>query len=381
LSLQVFKWDVPQSENYERFRIQVSSDAKFTEPFVDETVTSTRYRLTESLEPGLKYYWRVGGLPLLADSYFGDQPPSDWLVATSFFVSDEPVRSFPYRIRLLSYEELPYTEYSQIQPTPEFTDTDGIIMFSYEGELYYHPVQLIQYALERLDRFVQGEDEAGLVDAQRHFDKLLSLSVLNDDALFFPYPFTFYLHGLPGYPMNAPWYSGMAQGLALSLASRLAWATGDAQYVHIAEQVLNSVVPFDREFPSELSVTHIDELGHYWILEYPNPSNPNYALNGFLFAIFGLYDFVLLAESSQTRGVSEENSVIARRLLLQALATAEFYSDDYRVPGELSLYCREHKYQSSIYHRIHIRQFLQFFRVTEENLFLDFAIELIEDAR
>lgn len=86
--------------------------------------------------------------------------------------------------------------------------------------------------------------------------------------------------------MLGPWYSGMAQGIALSPYARLAQLTEDDTFRDRADQVWQTLT-ISRE-RSDPWVTVVDDDGHYWIEERPQPE-PTHALNGKIFGIYGLY--------------------------------------------------------------------------------------------
>ena len=86
--------------------------------------------------------------------------------------------------------------------------------------------------------------------------------------------------------LKAPWYSGLAQGNGLSLLVRAAQATGDSAFAdERASRV--SVVPASV---SDGGVLVEDDRGHVWIEEYlVDP--PSHILNGFIWALWGVYDY------------------------------------------------------------------------------------------
>jgi len=64
--------------------------------------------------------------------------------------------------------------------------------------------------------------------------------------------------------------------------------------MQLAEKVINS---FNLEYTSG-GVMHQDENGDYWYLEYPaNP--PAFVLNGFIFGLFGIYDYYRMTNSEK----------------------------------------------------------------------------------
>jgi heparosan-N-sulfate-glucuronate 5-epimerase len=84
--------------------------------------------------------------------------------------------------------------------------------------------------------------------------------------------------------VNAPWVSAMAQGMAMSLLTRAHRLTGDPIYLAAAERAL---APFARD--TRRGGVVADFRGRPWYEEYPSV-RPTHVLNGFMFALLGLYD-------------------------------------------------------------------------------------------
>jgi hypothetical protein len=87
-----------------------------------------------------------------------------------------------------------------------------------------------------------------------------------------------------GTRVNAPWVSAMAQGMAMSLLTRAYQLTGDLIYLRVAELAL---APFARDTRRGGVVASFG--GRPWYEEYPSV-RPTHVLNGFMFALIGLYD-------------------------------------------------------------------------------------------
>ncbi|GGS38156.1 D-glucuronyl C5-epimerase family protein [Actinokineospora fastidiosa] len=255
-----------------------------------------------------------------------------------------------YTPRPLDWESLPYNSstlngYDQDVPR----DASGVRMYLLDGVLYDHPVAQAQDALMALsDYHLSGEARylnRAVLDAQRLIDR----RVLSDGAWYYPYPFDFLLHGDSREVMRAPWFSGMAQGQALSLFTRLHQVTGEQRWLAAAHATFASF----RNAPVEglPSVVDVDAAGYLWLEEYPRwpMSTSDRALNGHVFAVFGLYDYQRLT-GDQT----------ALDLWNGALAHTRWYLDHgFRSPQYISHYCLAHPWVlSAKYHEIHWNQML-----------------------
>src|SRR5579875_883912 len=109
-------------------------------------------------------------------------------------------------------------------------DKTGVRMVDVNGVLYDAPVIQAQDGAGALLNYAtdQNPDDLSLAekDAQRLIDKRVTNPATND-AWWFPYPFPYALYGDPHDTVTPPWYSGMAQGEAVYLFTRLYEITHD----------------------------------------------------------------------------------------------------------------------------------------------------------
>jgi hypothetical protein len=233
-----------------------------------------------------------------------------------------------------------------------------------ERKLYFLCRGLNYY--DFLYQFTVLDDSAYLNKAEKFTDKLLEISHCNNDAIYFPYNFNWSLHQNKYDILNRPWYSGIAQGQALSVFVRLYRITNDKKYLDVAEKVFKSFL-YTKNLNYDPWIALIDEQGFYWIEEYPCES-PTHVLNGFLHGIFGLYDYYLITNSAE-----------CKKILLVALTTIFCFIEEYREKNDLSYYCLKHKAQYENYHLIHIDQLKLLYKITGEKRFEQFSIYFYND--
>lgn len=125
----------------------------------------------------------------------------------------------------VAQEWLPYARLGVSPLGMGVRDATGVPMFKKAGKVYDHPVRQAQDGLAALESYRISKDPRYLTQAQLDAQRLLDRKVQRDSGFFFPYPFDFALHGKVANTIRAPWYSGMAQGQALSLFTRLASVT------------------------------------------------------------------------------------------------------------------------------------------------------------
>lgn len=251
-------------------------------------------------------------------------------------------------------------------------DKNGVVMFKNRTDqtLHYHPTVLAQWALKYLTSYRQTKDPRDLELAEKQAAKLIEIAEIDaDGVMWFAFDFDFPLHGRKDAKdqMIAPWYSGMTQGQALSTFSRLYEVTGKAEYLDAARRVAAS---FDLE-PAGVGepwTVRVDEDGYYWVSEYPSPGGDTQALNGFIFGLFGLYDYWAVTGDAR-----------ASELLRAGVLTVKDHYALYRQPGGLSLYCLAHRVTAERYHRVHVQQFAQLSRITGDAALQTMSDELASD--
>jgi hypothetical protein len=246
-----------------------------------------------------------------------------------------------YAIRSIPRSELPYV--GTDRPTkapPAVHDADGLPMKIVGSRRTYGPAGLAQYGLRYEDAYRRTGDPDYYRIARKVHDKLMSLGVRSGDAVFIPYRFDFAMHRIPSEVMKAPWYSAMAQGLALSLAVRLERDRHDPTLVRDADALFRSFLYHYRG--ARPWVVYIDGDRYLWLEEYPERTNPSdHTANGFNFALFGLYDYY-----------QQTHSPKALEVLRGALTTMRHFAGRYRIPGSFSRYCLRHGKPQPKYHVI-----------------------------
>ena len=242
-------------------------------------------------------------------------------------------------------------------------DSQGVRMIRIGTRLFNHPVGQASYGLTNVASFDLTADHRYLDRAIAQADRLVATKIVSRDGWYFPYPFDFALHGLPQETMRAPWYSGMAQGMALSLFVELYRRTNDSDWLTAAAGTVASF----RNGPSTGLpwVTHIDGQGYLWLEEYPREpaSASDFTLNGHLFATFGLYDYATLSGDPWTTQLFDGAATTARHY------GSAFAPDGFRIPSWLSAYCLRHGVLDIKYHGIVMNQLIAAHSLTADAVF------------
>ncbi|NQT24377.1 hypothetical protein HQ585_03380 [candidate division KSB1 bacterium] len=168
---------------------------------------------------------------------------------------------------------------------------------------------------------------------------------------------------LPQYRNPGPWQSAFSQSRSISILLRGFQLTGDQKYADMAEAAL---VPFTRQV-SEGGVTSLTPWGPFYE-EYP-AKVPTLVLNGLIFSLCGVKDFVRVFPKHKQAGEIFENGVKTLKNILPEfdmgywsrynLCMAGWYPDP--DPATIG------------YQRLHGTQLEMMFKLTEDPVFADYA--------
>lgn len=179
-------------------------------------------------------------------------------------------------------------------------DNKGAILFDYFFDIgrQYNPLAIAQYGLGNWNRYLATKDTRYLEEAKKQAEWLVANLEPNGKGL------KVWKHKFPWhykYSLAAGWYSGHAQGTGISLLARLYKETGDERYLRAAKDAFPSLA---ADIPDG-GVVHRDDDGGVWLEEYLTPT-PTHILNGYLWALWGVWDYWLLTKDETAHALWEE---------------------------------------------------------------------------
>ncbi|MGH9643404.1 MAG: D-glucuronyl C5-epimerase family protein [Terriglobales bacterium] len=238
-------------------------------------------------------------------------------------------------------------------------DAVGIPMLDYRGAIgpQYNPIAIAQWGLGNYNRFYETRDAARLQKALKAAEWLVSHLEQNPHGLLvWNHHFDWEYRNT----LKAPWYSGLAQGQGVSMLLRAHAQTGDIKFQRAAEQAFVSLT----KPTAEGGVLFEDDEKNLWIEEYlVRP--PTHILNGFMWALWGVFDFSRACADARARQIFDRGITTLVRNL------SRFDT------GYWSLYeqsgTRLKMLSSPFYHRLHIVQLRVMANLTGERPFAEFA--------
>ena len=251
---------------------------------------------------------------------------------------------------------MPFTEKADYRGA---YDPAGIPQLDYHGHigLQYNPIAIAQYGLGNYNLWKRTNDQ----DRRRKFfliaDWLVSHLEPNAQGLL---AWNHHFNWEYRDTLKAPWYSALAQGQGISVLVRAHRESSDVRYLEAAR---SAFAAFEQPIDNG-GVAFTDESGDLWFEEYiVRP--PTHILNGFIWALWGVYDYFLSTHDSSAQDLFSRGI----RTLLHNLGRYDL--------GFWSLYeqtgTRLPMVASRFYHRLHIVQLRVTHRLTGEALFAEVA--------
>ena len=238
-------------------------------------------------------------------------------------------------------------------------DSRGIPMLDYQGSigLQYNPISISQWGLGNYNLWFETK-------SKEHFEKfMLSANWLVDNLEKNKFGFKVWMHYFDFEyrdTLKSPWYSGLAQGQGISLLVRAFKETNKTIYKNAAYDALEV---FKVSVDSG-GVNYCDSDGNNWIEEYI-VSPPTHILNGFMWGLWGVYDFSVFFDDENIRTRFNDYTNTLKKNI-----------DSYDT-GYWSLY--EHSgtrlpmIASLFYHKLHIVQLQVMFKLTSKSIFIEKA--------
>lgn len=238
-------------------------------------------------------------------------------------------------------------------------DSDGIPLLDYHGRIgkQYNSVAISQYGLGNYNLFKKSDDSRYYEKFKRMADWLVNNLEENKHGVYvWNHKFDWeYFRTL-----KTPWYSALSQGQGLSLLIRAYVETEKERYLETAQKAFEALIKEVKEG----GVLFIDKNGNPWLEEYlVDP--PTHILNGFIWALLGIYDYHLLTRIGKVK-----------KLFDDCTKTISHYLPKYDI-GFWSLYeltpQRIRSIASPFYHQLHIVQLGIMYRLTGKEIFKDYA--------
>jgi hypothetical protein len=213
-------------------------------------------------------------------------PNAGWSTIAAQAVADYTAKNDAYKYNLQDYATS--GDYLRFGITDTWSDIPGKIRLDENGvPLVNNPVTVAEFTLSEHGKYLDGLEP----DPTKFWAGVKKLRELQgfDGALRYQFTFPYYLTDTPFRP---GWTSGMAQGMALSVYARAYLLTNDPQFLDLGNADLNFMLTKVRDGGTTSDLRYLDDSLQNDIIYDEYPAAPSgYTLNGFMFAMLGIYDW------------------------------------------------------------------------------------------
>lgn len=245
-------------------------------------------------------------------------------------------------------------EYVNLAPWQLF-DSEGVPLVDYGWSIgvQYNPVTVSQYAFTLYYMYVTTQNSTFWKTFLVQANWLVKNAEQKGNFSVWEYKFDW-----PSYKLTDPWVSAMAQGEGLSVLTRAFVLTGNTSFLDVAETAMRS---FEVEMNSG-GVRYTDSSG-VWYEEVADIGAPSSKiLNGFNFALFGLYEYAFATNNSKGYELFWEGaSSLSRNLYRYDTGSWSYYDLYYYSAARLD------------YHKLHIYQLMTLYKLTGDQTFQEYV--------
>lgn len=226
---------------------------------------------------------------------------------------------------------------------PELLDTEDLPRLETGNEQYVESgVAIFQYGLGAYDLYLSSKKEI----YRKKFLQCVNWALNKQEQSGAWDNFSYFY---PDHP-----YGAMAQGEGASLLIRAYADTGNIEYLNAAQKAIDFML-MDIENSGTTSYSGDGVI----FLEYPHRKA---VLNGWIFAWWGLYDYVIVTKDIAQYKNSLDNSLFTIEKLLPSFANSYW-----------SVYDLENRIASPFYHNLHIAQMQAMYELTGHEIFNQYA--------
>jgi len=236
-------------------------------------------------------------------------------------------------------------------------DANGVPMRGRGEFATYSPISIAQYGLILHDIWTEHKH---LFDYKNVMTECLQWFEKNKHAFQSMYVWRNPRKG-DHYPLEPNWTSAMAQGEIISFYLRMYQILKDESLLETAQKAYK----YMKIEVKDGGVCRYDEHGDLWLEEYPTNDRPSYVLNGFIYAVFGLFDLYRVTGDTEVKKDIDACILTLKKNIHTYDAGYWSYYDHYY--KELVMYY----YQKNV----HVPQLEALFGLSKEPIFLKYAVK------
>lgn len=184
-------------------------------------------------------------------------------------------------------------------------DKNGIPLYNIQGSFKYNPAVIAGYGLYCYNKYILTHQICYIEEAKKIADLIIEKIEKDTGNIYYNFDL-FDKHS----SLKSPWISAMAQGVAISLLSRIYIYTRELKYLNFACEAEKPLKKNINEGGVKKSL-----CDYYFYEEYPNKLPP-FTLNGFIYTLIGLYDLSSVHKNDKEAEILYYKGVEALKYIL-----------------------------------------------------------------
>lgn len=251
-----------------------------------------------------------------------------------------------------------YLDFRSKKNYPGRFDKNGIPIYKHRNfDPFFHPIVICQYAFAIFEYLFH----TGFKDEELKKKFINQADWLRFNCVELNGKVSWHIkYDIDEWKIKAPWISAMAQGEAISVLTRAYLLTKNDLYLQLSESAIKL---FEITVKNGGILNYFEKYPVYE--EYPTPLKTVGVLNGFNFALFGLYDLWLLNKNDKAKELFEQGTESLVKLL-------PVYDIGYW--SQYHLYRHPKKYPASYtYHNIAIEQLKALHCISGEKIIKEYS--------
>lgn len=255
-----------------------------------------------------------------------------------------------------------YVDFSEKVKYNYLFDKEGVPLLDYKGDIgiQYNPCAIAQYGLGLCSMWYETKEIKYLEKILVQAEWLIDNTVQGKNGIGrLEYSFQGEAYNQI---MNVGYISAISQGQAISFLLRAMIILKRWDYMLTVEKLFKSFQYsiFDG------GVVNYDEEGMMYLEEYPT-IQISCVLDGFIYAMFGVYDYYLISGNDHAEKIFNDCCNTLKKRLpefdLGFWSRADLYSKRVKMPA------------SKFYHNVHIQQLKALYAITSEKIYKEYAVK------
>ncbi|MBS7007118.1 D-glucuronyl C5-epimerase family protein [Anaerostipes sp.] len=239
-------------------------------------------------------------------------------------------------------------------------DEDGVLLLDYKGSMgiQYNPCAVAQYGLGICSKYLKTKEDKYLKKIRIQAEWLCSTMKIDEKGM----GRLEYTFSADDYNQisNKNYISAIAQGQAISFLIRAGIILRENRYKKAADNIFESF----RYTVFEGGIVNYDEKGRMY-LEEAVTEKISCILDGFIYAMFGAYDYYLFTGDKEAKQIFYRCCETVKERLpefdLGFWSRADCYLEKPKMPA------------SRFYHNVHVQQLRALYIITKDNKFKVYA--------